>query len=27
MNYKNIEVEEDGRVFTIRINRPEVLNC
>ncbi|WP_290597795.1 MULTISPECIES: enoyl-CoA hydratase/isomerase family protein [unclassified Archaeoglobus] len=27
MTYKNIEVEADDRVYIIRINRPEVLNC
>uniref|UniRef100_A0A7C3MBI9 Enoyl-CoA hydratase/isomerase family protein n=1 Tax=Archaeoglobus fulgidus TaxID=2234 RepID=A0A7C3MBI9_ARCFL len=27
MRYKYIEVEVDGRVYVIRINRPQVLNC
>jgi len=27
MGYKYIEVEVDGRVYVIRINRPQVLNC
>ena len=27
MGYKNIVVEKEGHVFTIAINRPQVLNC